>query len=294
MPDEELIDKQFMDRLAQLTLTARKIFRGKIKGERLSRKRGQSIEFADYRNYVVGDDLRFIDWNIYGRLDRLFLKLFLEEEDLFVYILIDTSESMSYGAPSKLLYAKRIAAALGYIGLANLDRVVLSAFSSGIGSALTPGRGKRQARKLFGYLETLTCDGETSLENSIRLFTARHRQPGMVIVLSDFLDPAGFESALKRLRGRNMDIYAFHILADEEVDPPLVGDLRLVDAEDGSQVEITMSGPMIKGYKNAVQNFCDDLNRFCTKSGMSYVFSKSSDPFDRLILNYLRRRGLVK
>jgi len=291
---EELIDKQFMDRLAQLSLTARKIFTGKIRGERISRKRGQSTEFADYRNYVVGDDLRFIDWNIYGRLDRLFLKLFLEEEDLFVYILIDTSESMSYGSPSKLLFAKRIAAALGYIGLTNLDRLVVSAFSTDLGHSLTPGRGKKQAQKLFGYLQNLGCEGGTSLDETIRLFSARQKRPGMVLLLSDFFDPDGFEQPLKRLLGRKMDIYAFHILSDEEVDPPLVGDLRLVDAEDASTAEVTVSAPMLKGYKNAVSNFCGELNAFCTKSGMSYIFSKSSDPFDRLVLTYLRRRGLVK
>lgn len=290
---EELIDKEFMNRLAQLSLTARKIFTGKIKGERISRRRGQSIEFADYRNYVSGDDLRFIDWNIYGRLDRLFLKLFLEEEDLFVYVLIDASESMSYGSPSKILFAKRIAAALGYIGLTNLDRLVVSAFSTDFGHALTPGRGKKQAQKLFGYLENLKCEGGTSLDDSIRLFLARQKRPGMVIILSDFLDPAGFEPALKRLHGRRMDIYAFHILSDEEVDPPLVGDLRLVDAEDASTAEITVSAPMMKGYKNAVANFCNEVNSFCTRSGMSYIFSKSSDPFERLILTYLKRRGLL-
>src|SRR5882762_10784720 len=124
-----LLEPQFLARLEQLELVSRKIFMGRMKGERRSKRKGQSVEFADYRNYVVGDDLRHLDWNLYARLDRLFLRLFLEEEDLHVYLLIDNSLSMDFGTPSKLHLAKQIAAALGFVGLTNLDRVVVEAFN---------------------------------------------------------------------------------------------------------------------------------------------------------------------
>src|SRR5437764_15141975 len=127
-----LLDPGFMARLDQLDLISRKLLAGKMKGERRSKRRGQSVEFADYRNYVVGDDLRFIDWNIYARLDRLFLKLFMEEEDLSLYVLVDVSKSTDYGNPHKAIYLKRVAAALGYIGLVNYNRVNIVAMAEGI------------------------------------------------------------------------------------------------------------------------------------------------------------------
>src|SRR5437588_8202963 len=163
-----LLDPEFLARLEQLELVSRKIFLGRMKGERRSKRKGQSVEFADYRNYVVGDDLRFLDWNLYARLDRLFLRLFLEEEDLHVYLLIDNSLSMSFGSPTKLHYAKQVAAALGFIGLVNLDRVVVEAFNDRLVQSLPPLRGRRSMWRLMEFLQKLEPAGPSDLAKSLR------------------------------------------------------------------------------------------------------------------------------
>ena len=158
-----------MRRIEKLNIVSKRIFRGRMKGERRSKQRGYSSEFADYRNYVEGDDLRFIDWNIYGRLDRLFLKLFLEEEDLHVHLLVDTSMSMGFGMPHKLDFAKRVAAAIGYIGLANMDRVQVHAFGEGLSGKTSALRGKVSSHKLFSFLEDLEPCGITGLRDTCQI-----------------------------------------------------------------------------------------------------------------------------
>ncbi|MDP6114357.1 MAG: DUF58 domain-containing protein [Planctomycetota bacterium] len=289
-----VLDNEFMKKLDQLELLSRKVFTGRLKGERRSKKRGISIEFADYRDYVAGDDLRFLDWNIYGRLDRLFLKLFMEEEDLYVYLLIDASKSMEYGDPSKLEYAKKVAAALGYITLTNMERVSIGAFSDTVRDYFRPARGKGQMWKMFDFLENIHADGTTGLSESCRRFALRNRTKGMVILLSDFLDPSGYEEGLRLFAGMKYDLYAIHILSEDEVNPPYTGDMKLVDAETGLDAEITMSGPLMKVYHNRVRNFCDGLKNFCSKRDISYLYTTTATPFDQLVLNYLKQGGLLK
>src|SRR5436853_5103675 len=166
MPDTAtgpLLAPEFLHRLEQLELVSRKIFAGRMKGERLSKRKGQSVEFADYRNYVVGDDLRFLDWNLFARLDRLFIRLFMEEEDLHFYILLDNSLSMDFGSPTKLHYAKQVAAALGFIGLVNLDRVVIEAFNDRLVQSLPPVRGRRSLWRMMDFLTKLEPAGPSDL-----------------------------------------------------------------------------------------------------------------------------------
>src|SRR6267154_5579461 len=162
-PVKPLLDSLFLAKLEQLELVSRKIFMGRMKGERRSKRKGQSVEFADYRNYVVGDDLRFLDWNLYARLDRLFLRLFMEEEDLHFYVLIDNSLSMDFGRPSKLRYAKQVAAALGFIGLVNMDRVVIEAFNDKLTQSLPAVRGRKSLWRVLDFLQKLTPAGPSNL-----------------------------------------------------------------------------------------------------------------------------------
>src|SRR5438067_10115429 len=150
-----LLDPKFLHRLEQLEIVSRKIFQGRMKGERLSRKKGQSVEFADYRNYVVGDDLRFLDWNLFGRLDRLFIRLLLEEEDLHFYILIDNSLSMDFGNPTKLHYARQVAAALAFIGLVNMDRVVIQVFNERLTQSPPAVRGRNPLMPVLYFLQKI-------------------------------------------------------------------------------------------------------------------------------------------
>ena len=269
---EQILDPDFMRKLDQLDLVSRKIFAGKMRGERRSKRRGQSVEFADYRNYVSGDDLRHIDWNIYGRLDQLFLKLFLEEEDLRVYLVVDASASMRFGDPSKLLFAKRVAAALGYIALANNDRIVLEAIAGEHEADLGGVRGRRNMFKVIDYLQNLTAAGAGDLEQACRRIALRHQTPGVVILISDLLDKKGYQQAIRYLLGRRMEIYVLHVLAAEEVEPPLTGDLRLIDSEDGEAAEITISRPLLERYRATVTAFREEVRRFCSARGATYLF----------------------
>jgi uncharacterized protein (DUF58 family) len=289
-----LLDPEFLHKLEQLELVSRKIFVGRMKGERKSKRRGSSVEFADHRNYAVGDDLRHIDWNVYGRLDKLFLKLFLEEEDLHFYTLLDTSLSMDFGEPTKLHYGKQVAAALAFIGLVNHDRVVLEPFNDGFGGGMPSVRGRSQMWRVVQYLDQLQATGAGNLTAAAKAFAVKHAGKGVVVVVSDFLDKHGYQDALRSLVARNMDIYVIHVLSREEVEPELVGDLRLVDVEDDDVAEITISAPLLKRYKDNLNAFIGGLKDWCTRRGITYIFTTNQNPFDKLILNYLRERGLVK
>src|SRR5437660_10042225 len=213
----------FLAQLEQLELAARKIFLGRLKGERRSKRRGQSVEFMDFRNYVVGDDLRFLDWNLYARLDRLFIRLFLEEEDLHFYILIDNSLSMDFGTPSKLHYASQIAAALGFIGLVNLDRVVVEAFNDRLTQTMPAARGRRSVWRLMDFLQKIEPAGPSDMARSLRSFSLKCSGKGIVVLISDFMDKGGYEEALRYLIARQLDIYVIQILSQEEIDPEIVG-----------------------------------------------------------------------
>ncbi len=289
-----LLDSDFMTRLEQLEIVSRKIHASSQRGERRSRRKGESAEFADYRNYVVGDDLRHIDWNIYARLDRLFLKLFLEEEDLNVSLLIDVSKSMESGEPSKALYAKRVAAAMAYIGLCNFDRVTLCAYSDRIIGYRQGLRSRRMMSKVVEFLEEIPIEGKSHFAVAAKQFAQRQRQKGVVLVLSDFLDKGGFEDGFRYLLGRKMDVYALQILSPQEVEPDLTGDLRLVDAEDDDVAEITVSKLLLDKYKANLQAYCESIREYCSQRGVSYYLAITKHPFETLVLNYLRQRGLVR
>ncbi len=290
----DLLDPAFMHRLEQLDLVSRKIFAGKMKGERKSKRKGESVEFADYRNYVVGDDLRFLDWNIYARLDRLFLKLFLEEEDLHIYVLLDMSKSMDFGDPNKAYYAKRVAAALAYIGLVNYNRVTVSTFNDRLSGDLSNIRGRRLMHQIIDFLTEQRPGGPNNMAVACRQFAIRHKPRGVLIVLSDFFEKGGFQAGMRYLVRRDLDVYALQMLAPEEIDPRLQGDLRLVDIEDADVAEVTISRPLINRYKANLQAYCQTLKDYCTRRDIAYLFASTEVAFDHLVLSYLRQRGLIR
>jgi len=290
-----LLDDETLRRLEQLEVASRRLARGRLKGERRSPRRGQSSEFADYRPYVEGDDIRHLDWNLYARLDRLFLRLFLEEEDLHVHLLVDASASMGFGSPAKILFARRIAAAVGYVGLCGLDRVQIHAFAGGLGQRSAPLRGKRSVRELFSFLGRLAPDGQTSLSAAAKAFAHRaSRGRGVLLVISDFLDPEGYEAGLKPLLGRGFDLCLLQILSPEELRPDLAGDLRLVDSEDGSIQEITVTRPLLHRYAETLRTFSEGLRTFCRVRGLSFASASTDEPFDRIVLDSLRRAGMFR
>jgi uncharacterized protein (DUF58 family) len=293
-PEFPLLQPQLLAQLERLELISRKIFRGRMKGERRSKRKGQSVEFADFRNYVPGDDLRFIDWNLYARMDRLFLKLFLEEEDLHVYVLIDASTSMDFGEPTKLTYAKQLAAALGYIGLTRADRVKIESLGT---SHRNPGpvlRGKASVWRMIEHLNSITPGENIPLAQGIRNFCIRNQGKGILVLITDLMDKSGYEQALRLLVAQQMDMYLLHVLSPEELNPDIKGDLRLVDAEDADIAEVTVSRPLLDRYKRTLAAFVDGAKEYCTRRGMNYLMTSTETPVDKLVGTYLRKRGLVR
>lgn len=314
---DDLLEPSLMARLGQLDVSSRKIFSGKLKGERRSKKRGQSVEFADHRPYVVGDDLRHIDWNIYGRLDRLFLKLFLEEEDLSLHVVIDCSMSMDAGEPNKFLFCQKLAASLAYIGLVNLNRVAISAIgeriegvsvegaapptpeaaaagASGLVSSLRDLRGRRRLDDITRYLCGLEPIGGTRFTDACKRIALTRRGKGVMIVLSDFMVKEGYETGLRLLRGHGYDLFAIQVLSPQEMEPTIGGDLRLKDMEDADTAEVTITAPLLKKYKQTLNAYCNRLHEFCAQRDIVHMTVKSDTPIDTLVLDYLRRRGLLK
>jgi uncharacterized protein (DUF58 family) len=209
-------------------------------------------------------------------------------------MLIDNSLSMEFGSPTKLHFAKQIAAALGFIGLVNLDRVMIEAFNDRLTQTMPSMRGRRSLWRMLDFLQKLEPAGPSDLKKSLRSFSIKCSGKGIVIVLSDFMDKNGYEEALRYLVARQLDIYVIQILSHEEIDPGIVGDLKLVDIEDEDVAEITVSGPLLKRYKQNLAAFRAGIHEFCSRRGVTYLFTSNQVPFDRLVLTYLRQRGLVR
>lgn len=289
-----LLSPELLSRLERLELVSRKIFRGRLKGERRSRRKGQSVEFADFRNYVPGDDLRFMDWNLYARLDKLFLKLFLEEEDLHFYALIDASSSMDFGDPTKLHYAKQLAAALGFVGLVRADRIKIEALNGSPQSGAPVLRGRRSLWRMLEYLDSVQPGSNVPLADGIKNFAIRNSGKGILVLLTDLLDKQGYEQALRMLLAQHMDVYVIHILSPEELHPDIKGDLRLVDSEDADVAEITVSRPLLDRYQKTLAAFVEGARNYCTRRGMVYMLASTEIPVEDVVTKYLRQRGLVR
>jgi len=292
--DAPLLSTEFLRRLESLEIISRKVRAGRMKGDRLSKRKGRGSEFADYRPYSVGDDLRLLDWNLYGRLEKLFLRLYLEEEDLQVHLLIDNSASMGFGTPSKLRYAKQVAAALGFIGLANMDRVTIETIGGETSGRSPVFRGRPSLWRMVKSIDAIQPSGSGDWNKSLRNFSLRASGRGVALVLSDFMDKSGYEEGLRFLASRNLDIYAIQILAEEEIHPPYTGDLKLTDLEDGDEAEVTISAPLLERYQRTLAAFRAGVHSFCTRRGISCMFTSNQVPFEKLVLGYLRSRGLLQ
>ena len=302
-----LLTPEFMHRLDRLDVRSRKMLRGTVQGERRSKKRGQSVEFADYRNYVVGDDLRRIDWNLYARLDKLFLRLFLEEEDLSVSLILDASPSMDYGDPHKLRYAKQLVAALGYIALTHHNRLNLYSFTRTIDASIEGLRGRRPIPRMIDWLDQQganhpsrpSADPESAagdLAASCRRFVTVNPRAGIVVLISDFLDKGDLSEALRYLSAPKYDAYAVQLLSPQELDPArgeVVGDLRLTDAEDGDTAEVSVSAALLKKYRENLESFQNHVRETCTRRGLTYIDVSTETPMERVVLKQLRERGLL-
>jgi len=308
---DELLDARVMARLDSIDLLSRKIFAGRVQGERRSKRRGMSVEFADFRPYVHGDDLRFVDWNIYGRLDRLFLKVFLEEEDLSLLVVVDATPSMRWGNPDKFVFAQRLAMCLAYIGLVNHHRVTMAAFGTPGLPLLANQRGRRRAWDVGKWILGLdpapvanptkesgrATPAPVGFEEACRTLALRRQGRGVMVILSDFLHPEGYEKGLRYVSGGGYDTYAMQILSPEEIDPAshgVTGDLRLVDVETGEEREVTITPQLLADYRTRLDAHCGGLREFCVRRGVTHVLVDTAIDLDTLLLDYLRKRGLLR
>jgi uncharacterized protein (DUF58 family) len=309
---DSLLTPALLRQLEQFQLLAARRAKSSSKGERRSRARGQSVEFADYRPYVQGDDFRYLDWNLYGRLEKLFLKLYEEERELPVRIFLDASESMTFGEPPKFDFARRVAAAIGYVALSGYDRVSVIPFpgleagtavngngaarvlpagsrEAAVRGALRSVRGKKSALSFFQNLSELTAGGSASFNEALRRGALEARQAGVAVVLSDFLDPAGYESGLTALVGRGFQVDIVQILSPDELAPATYGDLRLVDSETGGMQEVTFGRFRLKTYQQTVQNYLQRLREFCQARGIHLFTASSNTDLAELLLKQLRK-----
>lgn len=310
---EPLLSPSFLATLDRLTLVSRRARAGKFKGERRSPRRGGSVEFADFREYAPGDDFRQIDWNAYARLERLFLRLFVEEEDATIHVIVDASQSMDWGQPPKWAYAQRVAAALGYVALIGMDRLIGAAVGGdtlpsparsvplaggfaqvrGEVKMFPPHRGKQQALSWFDWLNGLRPSGQASPVTALTTYAANVRRSGPLIVVGDLMDD-GWREGIQRLAGRHYEMTLLHLLAPQELDPELDGDLKLVDSETDATVEITADFDLLSRYRARVQTWQSEWQQFCAARAINYAPITTSLPFEELVMSFLRKRGILR
>ncbi len=292
-----LFNETTLHKLEQLTLVAERVRVGVMKGDRRSRKRGTSIEFADYRNYTKGDDLRRLDWNVYARLERPFIKLLEEEEDLSVHILVDGSASMDWpeaGDEHKLTYALRLAGALGHIALTAGDLLTVTMLNSNGDQKWGPFRGRQNTLRLLQFLETGQAVGITDLNQSLRHYAQRASRPGLLFVLSDLLSPNGYQDGLNALQSRGYEVGLIHILSPDEVDPPISGDLKLVDSETGLDAEITLDATTLDQYRQRLQEWQTETAVACANRAIHYIPLTTDTPWEQVVMQTLREKAVIR
>jgi uncharacterized protein (DUF58 family) len=290
---ETFFDTDFLRKLERLHLVAKRLSWAGAKGEHSASRKGFSLEFSDYRRYQHGDDLRYVDWNIYRRLERLLLKVFIAEEEMNIYLLVDTSRSMAEGNPAKIDYAKKVAAALGYIGLKNLDRVGGASFSTRLHAPLTLGRGRKQILSLFRFLGGLSCAGETNLRAAIHSFTNLFPHPGFVVVVSDLFDPAGWRAALEELTAKRYQVLVIHVVDDQEIQPKPWGDIALVDIEAGRERKFFLDAELVRRFQMELKRYFEDIENICTGRRIDYLRTTTRAPFDEFVMQTLRQTSSV-
>ena len=291
MSPQALFEPAFLKQLDRLVLLTRRRIVGQLQGDRRSPRHGASVEYADFKPYTPGDDFRQIDWNLYARLDRIFLKLFVAEEELTLHLLLDASASMDWGEPNKLEFASRLAGAMAYITLASMDRAQVYTFG-GNGRRLPAQRGRNGIAPVLRFLAQLQGGGKTSLTEACRRYVQTARVGGPLLLCSDLLDPQ-WQEALRILSSRPFEITVFHILAPDELNPPFEGDLKLMDVEGGAEIEVSADLDLLQRYVERVHSWRNDVETFCTTRGMNYIFIDTTMPLETLLLSVLRERQIL-
>lgn len=291
---DDLFDEEFQRKLETLAIVSRRVFSGRMRAERRTKRKGSGIEFADHREYAPGDDFRSIDWPLYQRLGRLLVRLYEEEEDLSIYFILDCSRSMAFGDGKKFDQARRLVAALAYVGLANLDRVTIIGVCDGVVARMPTTRGKNRIFKVFNFLRSLEADGTTDLRSALKTFVAQHKRRGLTVLISDLYDPAGFEGGINMLRYNKFEPYVVHVVDPAEARPPLRGDVRLYDCETGDEREVTVTDELLRQVGKAFTDYQGEIERFCTKNRVPYFPASVESNFDELVLQVFRRGGFLR
>ena len=291
---DSFIDDEFLKQLEKLKIVARKSTRNPRRGEYRSWKSGEGFEFLDFRKYHLGDDLRYVDWSVYGRLDKLFIKLFHAEKGQTAHILLDISRSMDSGTPAKDITAKKIAAALSYICLSNLDKTGLMAFNHQIVKIKPPARGKKQYLEVLKFLKSLIPSEQTNLSGSLKAYAAICKNPGIAFIISDFFDPHGYEDGLKALAYRDFDINLIQVMNHEELHGSNTGHLLLNDCETGEKKVTFVDKNVLELYREKINGFIAGIKVYCSHYGMNYFLCDTRIPFETLLTDYLSKGALFR
>jgi uncharacterized protein (DUF58 family) len=295
--EDDLFDDEFQRKLEYLALVSRRVFAGRLRAERRTKKSGSGVEFADHRDYQPGDDFRTLDWSVYQRFEKLLVRLYEEEEDLAIYLILDTSGSMAFGADrraDKLRYAKKIVAALAYVGLANLDRVSIVTTSDRVMERMPETRGKARIFKAFRFLRSLEAEGTTDLGDAMKTFVAQNKRRGLAVLVSDLYDPKGFEKGVNVLRYNKFDPFVVHVVDPADAKPRLQGDVLLYDCETGDEREVTVTAKVLERFAQAHAEYLAGIDRFCATRQVPYVAASTDVAFDELILRVFRRGGFLR
>ena len=289
-----LFDADFLRKLELLEILFKRNVVGRREGDRPGLRRGGRAEFADYREYSPGDDLRYVDWNVYGRTDRLFIKEFTKHEAVLVSVLVDASASMAFGEPPKLDFAKRLAAALAYLALAGGNEAQIAAFGgSGVAWSLRHA-GRPDLPALAAFLEPIPAQGATDLLGALRAYRERVHERSLVILISDLLEEAGGRRGLRLLGSQRFDLSVLHVLSPQELHPPALGSVRLTDAETAAGEDLVVDDEALRLYGDRLNAFVEGWKAFCQHHDIRYVQASTATPFEECILGYLRHGGLVR
>lgn len=289
---ERIFDTEFLKKLDNIAINVRMLMSEGGSGNRKSRSKGSSVEFSDFREYVIGDDFRRIDWNAYGRFDKLFVKLFMEEQEALINIFVDSSKSMSYGTPKKSELSLRLAGIISFLALNNLDRVCINSINSEAVLQSTAVTGRSMFDRCVSFLENIKFSGATDLNSCIKKKDLRSR--GMSVIISDFFTSGGIEAAIKYLLYKKQDVFLIHVLSPEELKPELEGQVRLLDSETGKTMDVAVTPMLLRQYQAKLSEFTNQIKEYCSRLGASYIQVSSADSVEKIVFEQFTEAGVIR
>jgi uncharacterized protein (DUF58 family) len=290
--NNRIFDTEFLKKLDSIAINVRMQMRDGSSGNRKSRSKGSSVEFSDFREYTMGDDFRRIDWNAYGRFDKLFIKLFMEEQEAMINIFIDSSKSMDFGSPNKSELALKLAGILSFLALNNLDRVCINSLNNDSFKQSPIVTGRSMFDRCISFLDGIEFTGETNLNAGIKKKDVRSR--GMAVIISDFFTSGGIEEAIKYLLYKKQDVFLIQILSPEELNPELEGQVRLLDSETGKVMDVAITPALLKQYRNKLNEFNSNIKEFCIRMGATYMQVSSADSIDKVVFEQFTGSGVIR